>query len=96
MIGGQSCKHSAQCNLAIKAANLSLAILCFLIESDTPRCFVKGLEMSADFQILVLAVVLGEFAELPKETISIFTSLCLSVHPPIRMEQLSSHCTDFH
>jgi hypothetical protein len=39
---------------------------------------------------------LGKFAELRKATIILFMSVCLSVRPSVRMEQLGSHWTDFY
>jgi hypothetical protein len=41
-------------------------------------------------------VFLGAFAKLRKETISFVMSVCPSVRPSVRMEQLGSHGTDFH
>jgi len=41
-------------------------------------------------------VFLGAFAKLRKVTISFIMSICLSVPPSVRMEQLGSHWTDFH
>jgi hypothetical protein len=38
----------------------------------------------------------GAFAKLLKATINIVISIRLSVRPPARMEQLSSHWMDFH
>jgi len=35
---------------------------------------------------------LGDFVKLRKAT----TSFVISVRPSVRMEQLDSHCTDFH
>jgi hypothetical protein len=39
---------------------------------------------------------LGAFAKLRRATISFVISVCLSVLPSVRMEQLGSHWTDFH
>jgi hypothetical protein len=38
----------------------------------------------------------GAFAELQRETISFVMSVCPSIRPLIRMEQLVSHWTNFH
>ena len=43
----------------------------------------------------VYALFLGAFAILRKATISFVMSVCPSVRPSVRMEQLRSHCTDF-
>jgi len=40
--------------------------------------------------------ILGSFPKLHKAIISFVTSVCLSVRPSVRMEQLDSHWTDFH
>ena len=39
---------------------------------------------------------LGAFVKLRKVTISFVMSVCLPVRMSDRMEQLGSHCTDFH
>jgi hypothetical protein len=39
-------------------------------------------------------VVFGAFAKLRKATVGFLVSVCLSVSPPARVEQLGSHWTD--
>ena len=41
-------------------------------------------------------LLLGAFAKLRKATISFVISVCLSVRPSVRMEQLGSHWTHCH
>jgi hypothetical protein len=50
---------------------------------------------SRDLSTFYEVVFLGAFAKLRKTTISFVISVCLSVHPSVRME-LGSHWTDFH
>jgi len=40
--------------------------------------------------------LLGVLTKLQKATVGFIMSVCLSVRPPARMEQLGSHWTDFH
>jgi hypothetical protein len=39
---------------------------------------------------------LGAFAKFQKATVSFVTFVCPSVRPSVRVEQLGSHCRDFH
>jgi hypothetical protein len=44
----------------------------------------------------IMKSFLGAFAKLRKATISFVMSVCLSVHPSVRMEQFRSHRMDYH
>ena len=44
--------------------------------------------------LLLLKLFLGVFAKFRKAAISVIISLCVCLS--VRMEQLGSHCTDFH
>ena len=45
---------------------------------------------------LKISLFLDAFANLGKTTFSFVLSVCLSVRPSVRIEQLGSHWTDFH
>ena len=44
----------------------------------------------------LLLNILGAVANLRKATVSVVMSVCLSIRPPSRVEQLGSHWTVFH
>ena len=44
----------------------------------------------------ISSLFLGALAMFRKATISFVMSVCLSVRPPFRIEELSSQCTDIH
>ena len=50
----------------------------------------------ANYEVQHIEQFLGPFAKLRKATISCFMSVSLYVRPPVRIENLDSHWTDFH
>ena len=64
----------------------------------TLRLFETSVGICPEYMVLSHKnnLFLGAFAILRKATINFVVSVCLSVYPSIRMEQLGSHWTNFH
>jgi hypothetical protein len=62
---------------------------------DLTTSFCLTFCLSTTYIVLGTALILGAFARLRKATVSFVMSVCLSLRPSVRMQQLGFHWTDF-